>query len=201
MEIKKELDAIVAKYDLLKHPFYQAWSAGTLPVEALKAYAEEYGAFIQTVPAGWAAHGDVRTASEEVTHAVLWEQFANALGTTSINGPKLEATKALVEACSLFYTSPATALGGLYAFEAQQPNTSTSKLKGLKEHYSDLPKQVLPYFEVHADDVQEMAWIVERLQSRSEDDRKAAVEACERVAKGLWDTLTAIHGAACQTVN
>ena len=51
MSIKNELDAVVAKYDLLGHPFYQAWSAGTLPKEALASYAAEYGAFVQTVPA------------------------------------------------------------------------------------------------------------------------------------------------------
>ena len=33
MPTKQRLDSIVEKWDLLKHPFYQAWSAGTLPVE------------------------------------------------------------------------------------------------------------------------------------------------------------------------
>ena len=48
MNTKKRFDTILEKWDLLKHPFYQAWSAGTLPVEALKVYASEYGAFINT---------------------------------------------------------------------------------------------------------------------------------------------------------
>jgi pyrroloquinoline-quinone synthase len=197
MDIKQELDAIVAKYDLLDHPFYQSWSAGTLPISALKTYAEEYGAFVQTVPAGWAAHGDVRTATEEVTHAVLWEQFANALGTTSLEGAKLESTKSLVGACNEVYSTPVTSLGGLYAFEAQQPKTSTSKLKGLQEHYWELPAEVQPYFAVHADDVQEMAWIVDRLEGKTDEEKRQAVAACERVAKGLWDALTGIHEKHC----
>ncbi len=201
MDIKHELDAVVAKYDLLKHPFYESWSAGTLPVSALKTYAEEYGAFVQTVPAGWAAHGDVRTATEEVTHAVLWEGFANALGTTSLEGPKLPATKELVGTCTELFGQPVTSLGGLYAFEAQQPKTSTSKLKGLQDHYSQLPKEVHPYFAVHADDVQEMGWIVERLEGKSDAEKEQAVEACERVAKGLWDALTGIHNEHCSAVN
>jgi pyrroloquinoline-quinone synthase len=197
MDIKTELDAVVARYDLLKHPFYQAWSAGTLPHSALKTYAEEYGSFVQTVPAGWAGHGDVRTASEEVTHAVLWERFANALGTTSIEEPKLAATQALVADCEELYKDPVTALGGLYAFEAQQPLTATSKLKGLQEHYWELPRDVEPYFAVHCDDIHEMQWIVERLEERPDDDKRRAVEACERVAKGLWDALTDIHDRSC----
>jgi pyrroloquinoline-quinone synthase len=44
MSIKETLDVAVAKRNLLEHPFYQAWSAGTLPVDALRTYAREYGA-------------------------------------------------------------------------------------------------------------------------------------------------------------
>lgn len=201
MDIKAELDAVVAKYDLLKHPFYEAWNAGTLPVEALKTYAEEYGAFVQTVPSGWAAHGDTRTANEEVMHSVLWEKFANGLGTTSVNEPQLDETKSLVQTCTELYQDPVTALGGLYAFEAQQPHTSKSKLEGLRAHYSDLPKDVEPYFVVHVDDVHEMAWIVERLEGKSEEEKSRALTACESVAKGLWDALTGIHNQHCSTVN
>lgn len=201
MDIKQELDAVVAKYDLLTHPFYEAWNAGTLPVEALKTYAEEYGSFVQTVPAGWASHGDSRTANEEVMHAVLWEQFAQALGTTSVNEPRLDETKFLVQTCTDLFKNPVTSLGGLYAFEAQQPLTSKSKLDGLRAYYSSLPKSVEPYFEIHCDDVQEMAWIVERLEGKSEAEKVLAVKACEDVAKALWDGLTGIHNAHCPTIN
>lgn len=197
MSIKTQLDAVVAKYDLLGHPFYQAWSAGTLPKEALASYAAEYGAFVQTVPAGWAAHGDVTTSIEEVQHAVLWERFANALGTTSLCEPRLEATRELVDDCKELYQKPATALGGLYAFEAQQPNTAKSKFEGLESHYSDLPEDVKPYFAVHIDDIHEREWIIERLSVLPEAEQKAAVDACEKVAKGLWDALTEIHAPYC----
>jgi pyrroloquinoline-quinone synthase len=197
MSIRSKLDTIVAKYDLLGHPFYQAWSAGDLPTEALASYAAEYGAFVQTVPAGWAAHGDISTSVEEVQHAVLWERFANALGTTSISEPRLAATRALVNSCMQLYRSPASALGGLYAFEAQQPNTSRSKLDGLAEHYDSLPEDVKPYFAVHVDDVHEREWIVDRLDAMDQQSQDDAIAACESVAKGLWDVLTEIHKPYC----
>lgn len=197
MSIKNELDAVVAKYDLLGHPFYLAWSAGTLPKDALASYSAEYGAYVQAVPAGWAAHGDVTTSIEEVQHAVLWERFANALGTTSLCEPKLQATRELVDSCKELYRNPASALGGLYAFEAQQPNTAKSKLDGLNVHYADLPEDVKPYFAVHVDDVHEREWIVARLDALSEAEQADAVAACERVAKGLWETLTEIHAPYC----
>ena len=38
----EELDARIAKYDLLCHPFYKAWSAGELTREDLREYALDY---------------------------------------------------------------------------------------------------------------------------------------------------------------
>ena len=60
--MKQQLDTILEKWDLLKHPFYQAWSAGTLPVEALQVYAREYGNFIANLPRGWETLNDAATA-------------------------------------------------------------------------------------------------------------------------------------------
>ena len=34
MSIIETLDAIIDERSLLKHPFYQAWNAGTLPLES-----------------------------------------------------------------------------------------------------------------------------------------------------------------------
>ena len=33
------LDALTEEMSLLKHPFYQQWTAGTLPIERLRNYA------------------------------------------------------------------------------------------------------------------------------------------------------------------
>src|SRR3990172_11441771 len=81
MTTQQQLDSILEKWDLLKHPFYQAWSAGTLPVDALKVYAAEYGAFINILANGWETLDDPETAQEEKEHAELWESFAEALET------------------------------------------------------------------------------------------------------------------------
>ena len=37
-----ELDAIVRQFDLNEHPFYVEWRAGTLPIERLADYADEW---------------------------------------------------------------------------------------------------------------------------------------------------------------
>ncbi len=49
-EFVQQLDARIAKYDLLCHPFYQAWAAGTLSREDLREYAREYFHHVEAFP-------------------------------------------------------------------------------------------------------------------------------------------------------
>jgi pyrroloquinoline-quinone synthase len=191
MNTKQQLDSILEKWDLLKHPFYQAWSDGTLPVEALKVYASEYGAFINTLENGWETLGDQETAEEEKEHAELWEQFAIALK-TEINIPQITQTKELLETSQTLFASQATTLGAMYAFEAQQPATAKSKLEGLKTHYS-LPAEVEPYFEEHATNWHESEKILGALDKLSPADQEQAIAACAQMAESLWNALTGIH--------
>jgi len=191
MSTKQRLDSILEKWDLLKHPFYQAWSEGTLPVDALKVYASEYGAFINTLEHGWNTLEDAETAHEEKEHAELWEQFAAALE-TEISNPKITQTAELIHTADELFASPAATLGAMYAFEAQQPATAKSKLDGLKTHYS-LPASVEPYFEVHSKNWHESEKILTALEKLSPADQALAEEACERMAQTLWNALTGIH--------
>ena len=45
------LDARIAKYDLLCHPFYRAWSAGELTREDLREYGRDYFHHVEAFPA------------------------------------------------------------------------------------------------------------------------------------------------------
>jgi pyrroloquinoline-quinone synthase len=195
MTTKQRLDSILEKWDLLKHPFYQAWSAGTLPVDALKVYAAEYGAFINSLADGWNTLGDAETAHEEEEHAELWEQFANALE-TKISTPEISQTTDLVNTAKALFNTPATTLGAMYAFEAQQPATAKSKLDGLKEHYS-LPVEVEPYFEVHSANWHESEKILSAVEKLSSEEQAQVEQACENMAEALWNALTGIHEETC----
>ena len=195
MTTQQQLDSILEKWDLLKHPFYQAWSAGTLPVEALKVYAAEYGAFIDILADGWKTLDDPETAQEEKEHAELWDEFALALE-TKVGTPQITQTIDLVSTARELFRSQAGALGAMYAFEAQQPATAKSKLDGLKMHYS-LPSGVEPYFEVHATNWHESKKILAALETLSPEEQAQANEACEKMAKALWNALTGIHAETC----
>jgi pyrroloquinoline-quinone synthase len=191
MSTIQQLNAAVEKWDLLKSPFYQAWSEGTLPIGALKAYAEEYGAFISLMPLGWEVQDDEHTAEEEVEHTELWEKFAASLG-TKITDANIPAVQELIaKTRDLFKTVP-EALGALYAFEVQQPATAQSKLKGLRQHYS-LSTDSEPYFEVHSNNHHEAEKLTERIAALSPEDQKRALMACELMSKALWDALDGIY--------
>ena len=195
MATKQELDSILETWNLLKHPFYQAWSAGTLPVDALKVYAAEYGAFINLLEKGWETLNDAETAEEEKEHAELWDEFAAALE-TKIGEPNIPQTISLVNTANNLFSSKAGSLGAMYAFEAQQPATAKSKLDGLKTHYA-LPQAVEPYFEVHAANWHESEKLLAAIETLSPDEKRQAVAACEKMATALWDTLTGIHEQTC----
>lgn len=190
MDLNTNLAAVLEKWNLLNHPFYQAWSDGELPLAKLRTYASEYGAFVRTVPQGWQALNDAETVAEEQEHARLWDAFAACLD-THVDQPVLLETEELVQAASEAFASPVTALGGLYAFEAQQPGTARSKLDGLRLHY-DIPAAAETYFEVHADDDHEAEELLERLHALPEADQALAVDACESVAEALWRGLDGV---------
>lgn len=191
MTTKERLDTILKKWDLLEHPFYQAWSEGTLPVESLKVYASEYGAFINILEEGWKTLDDAETAEEEKEHAELWEDFAAALE-TNISPPQIRQTQELIHTSELLFGTSACTLGAMYAFEAQQPATAKSKLDGLKTHY-DLPVEVEPYFEIHSSNWHESEKILAAMNELSPEELALAEDACGQMAEALWDTLTGIH--------
>ncbi|MBS1713755.1 MAG: iron-containing redox enzyme family protein [Armatimonadetes bacterium] len=194
-DVRKRLEAIVAEHNLLNHPFYQAWSAGTLPKEALATYAAEWGNFVALVPKGWSAHGEDAIAAEEVTHVALWDDFAKDLG-TQVAPASIPQMQALEGVCDRNFSDAVTSVGSLYAFEAQQPHTSTSKLKGLQEHYT-LSAEGEEYFRVHCDDVHEMEVLAQHAERMSPEDQDRTVAACEETAKALWNALSGVHDVHC----
>src|SRR5271156_3803310 len=89
------LDSMISERSLLKHPFYQAWTAGTLSIERLQNYAVEYyphvAAFPRYLSAIHSRCADIATRQvllgnliEEErgaeNHPELWLRFADAIG-------------------------------------------------------------------------------------------------------------------------
>jgi pyrroloquinoline-quinone synthase len=196
-----ELDVIVARYDLNEHPFYQAWRAGTLRPATLGVYASEYAPFIGAVEQGWRTLGDGEHAAEERGHAALWERFRDALGASGAGscdevgpGASPSTTRALADAARRAFAEPVSAVGALYAFEAQQPSTARSKLDGLREHYA-LPEAATAYFREHADDYGERDRLRHEYDALSADGAARARLSCEEMCRAMWAALDGILAA------
>src|SRR5205823_3301493 len=93
------LDELIHQYDLLTHPFYQAWMNGELSREDIREYAAEYynhvasfpvylREFASTLPDSELKQKVLRSLWEEIgmdgsdnrAHNLLWLDFAVAAG-------------------------------------------------------------------------------------------------------------------------
>jgi pyrroloquinoline-quinone synthase len=192
------LDAIVAKHDINLHPFYRAWREGTLSRGMLAQYAADYAPFIQAVESGWRSLGDENHAEVERQHALLWDTFRSSLAETErapllppAPEPSSDAGRALEAEARDAFSDPVTAIGALYAFEAQQPKTARSKLDGLMLHYASLETSTA-YFHAHADDYGEREELGARAAALAPRDLARAEAACERLCRGMWALLDGV---------
>lgn len=190
MERISQLNSIVEQHDLNRHPFYKDWVAGTLPIEKLRAYAAEYGHFIATIAEGWDAVGRPDIAEEERYHERLWSDFRGAINASGAL-ENAETAELVLDARNAF-KSRASAIGALYAFEAQQPYTSASKLSGLNKHY-DVSEAGKRYFEIHADDTAEPEMLSKMAEELSDEEFIAAKANCQRICKSMWAALDGVY--------
>ncbi len=190
MTMNNTFSDTLKQYNLLEHPFYLAWNEGKLTREQFALYAGEYGSFIKLISKGWQQAGEQQIADEEMAHFVLWQNFANSIGSKAI-AANLPPVKQLVSTTESHYESYAGALGALYAFEVQQPATASSKLEGLRRNYSHLKADEI-YFIVHENDLAEPAMLQEKISMLNENDKAIAHSACESACKCLWDALTGV---------
>jgi pyrroloquinoline-quinone synthase len=212
------LDELIGQHHLLKHPFYQAWTEGTLPRETLTLYSEQYYQQVKAFPknlARLAARCDgmledlvVDNLAEELDpaapHPQLWRQFALATGTTE---ERLDAAQPLPGVAKLLEEfrdvserqSIAAAVAAFYAYEAQVPEISAEKISGLRTHYGISQPEALQYFEVHqeADVRHRQAWR-DWLATETKGLNEAEILAgAERVLKSLWGALDAVYPEGC----
>ncbi len=212
------LDELIGQHHLLKHPFYQAWTEGTLPRQTLTLYSEQYYQQVKAFPknlARLAARTDglledlvVDNLAEELDpvapHPHLWRQFALATGTTE---NRLDAVQPLPGIAKLLEEfrdvserqSIAAAVAAFYAYEAQVPEISSEKIVGLRKHYGIHQPEALQYFEVHkeADVRHRQAWRDWLATETASLDQAEILAGAERVLKALWGALDAVYPEGC----
>ena len=216
------IDSKVAERAMLKHPFYQAWTEGRLPLDTLRAYARQYFHHVEAFPRAVSAVHSLcderdgrRMLAENLAeeegldagkqdHASLWLMFAGGLGESeaAVRDQVLNAeTQALIDSFSkLSRRSYASGLGALYAYESQFPAVAAAKIEGLIERYGIEEEETLRFFRVHESaDVEHSAVCRALLDRLPEQSREEAIAAGEELAGARWNFLSGVEARA--TVN
>jgi len=217
------LDARIARYDLLQHPFYQAWSRGELTRDELREYASEYWHHVSAFPTYLSAlHARLedaplrRTILENLAdeeglpygrpHSDLWMDFAAGMGADAadVRGrePQPETAALIAHFRAAMQPAPASALAALYTYESRVPAIARTKAEGLKQHYA-ADTATTRYFALHqtADVHHAQVWrnaIATELTVHPEQAEAALVMA-EATAAALWKTLSGIERQRQQT--
>jgi pyrroloquinoline-quinone synthase len=221
-EFFEQLEARINKYDLLCHPFYQAWAAGELSRDDLREYAQHYYHHVEAFPSYLAALGlrledgelrqavlanmcdekgvEGRPGKDSVPHSDLWLDFAEGMGSSrnlEWHSPVPEIRKLI----RYFHRvasegSPEEALAALYAYESQVPRIAKEKGRGLREMYGADDK-TCGYFSLHATaDVHHSNVWREQLEKRigaNPRAAEAALDAAENASCLLWQALDGIE--------
>jgi pyrroloquinoline-quinone synthase len=197
--IREALADALAGRQLLTHPFYRRWEAGTLAEGELAAYAEQYRLIERALPitleeiAGGLPKGGARTLVESnladeldvpTSHAELFESFARAAGAASDVDPT-PATAALLAAVRQVSTAdPVAALAMVAAYEVQAADIAGSKAEGLRRHYG-MDAQGTLFWDVHtSQEVAHADWSIDALSALEADP--IVVRAAARVAADAW---------------
>ena len=221
-EFCEQLDARIAKYDLLCHPFYKAWAAGHLTRTDLREYAQNYYHHVQAFTSYLAAFalrlddGEVRRAvlanmcdekgvdggsgRDSVPHSELWLDFAEGMGSSrnlSWHTP-VPQIRQLTKHFQWVANegSPEEALAAFYAYESQVPRVAQEKERGLREMYGADDK-TCGYFTMHAiaDVYHSRVWRkqLEKRVAEHPETAEAALDAAENAACALWLALDGIE--------
>jgi len=218
----QQLDARIAKYDLLCHPFYQAWAAGELTRDDLREYALDYYPHVEAFPTYLAEFairledGELRravlanmadekglddaTGERSRPHSDLWLDFAEGMGARrEMTGRSL--LPEIKQLMALFHSAasdgaPEEALAAFYAYESQVPRVAKEKARGLQEKYG-ADEGACAYFTLHtsADVYHSQVWrqqLSKRLGAHPELAEKALASG-ENAAKALWRALDGIE--------
>jgi pyrroloquinoline-quinone synthase len=220
----EQLEASIAKYDLLCHPFYRAWAAGELTRDDLREYARNYYHHVEAFPSYLAElalrldEGELRGAvlanmcdekgaggvsgKDSVPHSELWLDFAEGMGARRDMRWHLRVAE-VRELMRHFHHvasegTPEEALAAFYVYESQVPRIAKEKERGLRQMYNADDK-TCGYFALHAtaDVFHANAWR-QQLENRlaaNPQAAQAALDAAENTARLLWKALDGIEAA------
>jgi pyrroloquinoline-quinone synthase len=218
-EVLSTLDQRIQARHLLTHPFYQAWSAGTLSMSALREYSKQYYLQVEAFPTYVSAvHANcpflpvrqqlLENLLEEErgadNHPELWLRFAEALG---VGRKEVAAAAPLPETTALVETfrtltrerSYLTGVTALLAYEAQVPEIAAAKIDGLKRFYGVTDQQGLAFFQVHVQADRYHADTGRQIlrEQLTPERTEEVLTSCDQALDVLWGMLDGVYARYC----
>jgi pyrroloquinoline-quinone synthase len=207
---------MIESRSLLKHPFYRAWSLGTLPMESLRQYAAQYYHFELAYPTFLSGvhhrcndRGLRQLILENLwdeehgpdNHVELWLRFCDALGLSRDfvqESRVMPTTDMLIETYRRLTTrgTPAAGAAALYAFESQVPEIAKAKIRGLQTFYGLRDARSVSFFSVHQALDQEHSAVEREMVlslAKTEEEQEEILDAVAESTLALWQFLDRIY--------
>jgi pyrroloquinoline-quinone synthase len=218
VSIVSQIDSIIEKHNMLKHPFYQAWMKGELSMEQLRNYAQQYYPHVVGFPTYVKNVRDLAPSApalqlldenfadetgsngRSAPHPELWQDFGVGLGMQrgefSAHENIQPRAQQLADVFSqLTARSYESGLAALYAYESQIPEIADAKIAGLKANYNLDCAMTNKFFDVHRTaDVYHRQACRDLLAAIPEDRHAETLAATEEACTALWNFLTEAHG-------
>jgi pyrroloquinoline-quinone synthase len=219
-EVLSRLEQATQARRLLDHPFYRAWTSGTLTGEDLAFYSTQYWRQVEAFPGYLSSIGsrlpegrvkaivsDNLSDERDGDHPGLWLRFAQTVGAAP-GRVRSTAPEPVTSACVEPFARAASkaprpyALGMLFGYESQTPEVSDTKVAGLRERYG-IEGDGVEYFELHGElDVEHAGELAEAIAENceGEEDLARAEEGARAGAEAVWtllDGVTRVRKISC----
>ncbi len=206
--LTQDLSALIDEKHLLKHAFYQMWEKGTLPMEVMQKYAEQYyhlernfpnflSAMLMTCDDEGIRAKILANFNDETNgsgnHRELWLKFGEAIGASREDMKNSEILPETAEAIATFQKICASSYiqgaGALAAYESQMPAIAAKKIEGLLNHYGMESGDATEFFRVHGimDVTHSQVWW-DMLVGHEEE----VAESVKAGRDALWNFLTGV---------
>lgn len=213
--LSQQIDRIVEKKKMLKHPFYQVWTEGKLSLDAIREYAKQYYYFVYQFPTFISSiHSNALTLEDrqqllsnlmdeevgEKNHPQLWLQFCEALGLPLEVVKNAQPLRQTLELNRTFKTlcqkkSFAEGVAALYAYESQIPAVSQEKIETLAKFYRISGEREIEFFSVHQEADIEHSRISRDILDKitDESEKKKALQSARKLSRSLWEFLDGMY--------
>jgi pyrroloquinoline-quinone synthase len=200
LTIWDRIESARERWNVLRHPFYEQWTAGALTADQLARYSGQYRHAVEAIAQVSEDAADVASdrpelrehAAEEREHVGLWDEFVSAAG----GDAGAQATPETAE-CVHAWSADGDLLSKLvtlYAIEAAQPEISRVKREGLVSKYGFADEGGTAYFRVHegrdAEHAEQARQLLAELADEADEDRLVAV--AEGAYRANWRLLDGV---------